>query len=55
MCIRDRISTDGPHHNVLKLKPPIVFTEDDADRVVELLDSILGDSVLARGAVRTAN
>lgn len=49
------ISTDGPHHNVLKLKPPIVFTEDDADRVVELLDSILGDSVLARGAVRTAN
>jgi len=32
------LSTDGPLHNVLKIKPPIVFTEEDADRVVSELD-----------------
>lgn len=25
------ISSDGPHDNVLKLKPPMVFTKDNAD------------------------
>ena len=25
------ISTDGPHHNVLKLKPPIPFSVDDGN------------------------
>ncbi|SVB89639.1 uncharacterized protein METZ01_LOCUS242493, partial [marine metagenome] len=28
------ISTDGPLHNVLKIKPPMVFNEDNADRLV---------------------
>jgi len=23
--------TDGPHHNVLKLRPPLIFSESDAD------------------------
>ena len=36
------ISTDGPLHNVLKIKPPIVFTENDADRLVRTLDKLLG-------------
>ena len=35
------ISTDGPLHNVLKLKPPLVFSAQNADRVVETLDKIL--------------
>lgn len=25
------ISSDGPHENVLKLKPPMVFTKENAD------------------------
>jgi 4-aminobutyrate aminotransferase-like enzyme/Ser/Thr protein kinase RdoA (MazF antagonist) len=29
------LSTDGPYHNVIKIKPPIVFTRDDADFVVQ--------------------
>ncbi len=33
--------TDGPHHNVLKLRPPLVFTEEDADLLVETLDAVL--------------
>jgi 4-aminobutyrate aminotransferase-like enzyme/Ser/Thr protein kinase RdoA (MazF antagonist)/murein DD-endopeptidase MepM/ murein hydrolase activator NlpD len=33
--------TDGPHHNVIKLRPPLVFTEQDADLFVRTLDEIL--------------
>jgi 4-aminobutyrate aminotransferase-like enzyme len=40
------ISTDGPLHNVLKMKPPIVFDAENADRVVETLDKILHETCL---------
>jgi 4-aminobutyrate aminotransferase-like enzyme/Ser/Thr protein kinase RdoA (MazF antagonist) len=33
--------TDGPHHNVIKLRPPLVFSEADADLFVKTLDAIL--------------
>jgi len=33
--------TDGPHHNVLKLRPPLVFIEADADLFVKTLDEVL--------------
>jgi 4-aminobutyrate aminotransferase-like enzyme/Ser/Thr protein kinase RdoA (MazF antagonist) len=33
--------TDGPHHNVLKLRPPLVFSESDADLFVEIFDEVL--------------
>ena len=33
--------TDGPHHNVIKLRPPLVFTEADADLFVKALGAIL--------------
>ena len=35
--------TDGPHHNVIKLRPPLIFTETDADLFVSTLDSILAE------------
>ncbi len=40
------LSTDGPDHNVLKIKPPLVFTEADADRLSATLDEVLQDSAL---------
>lgn len=35
------LSTDGPHENVLKIKPPLVFTAADADHLVRTMDRIL--------------
>lgn len=35
--------TDGPHHNVIKLRPPLIFTESDADLFNATLDVILGE------------
>jgi 4-aminobutyrate aminotransferase-like enzyme len=40
------ISTDGPLENVLKMKPPIVFSEKNADEVVNALDKILQEDCL---------
>jgi 4-aminobutyrate aminotransferase-like enzyme len=44
--LRDRgvlLSTDGPCHNVLKIKPPLVFTRDDADFLVATLGVVLAE------------
>lgn len=35
------LSTDGPDHNVLKIKPPLVFTTADADFLLATLDDVL--------------
>jgi len=35
------ISTDGPYHSVLKVKPPICFTTENVDTMVSNLDQIL--------------
>lgn len=35
------ISIDGPLHNVIKIKPPMVFNRKNADRYVNTLDGIL--------------
>ena len=35
------LSTDGPLHNVLKIKPPMVLTADDVDLAVRALDDEL--------------
>lgn len=40
------ISTDGPLHNVLKIKPPMVFSREDADRLVTTLDGILAEDAV---------
>ena len=37
------LSTDGPGHDTLKIKPPLVIEAADIDRVVETLDALLGE------------
>ncbi|GAB4186455.1 MAG: aminotransferase class III-fold pyridoxal phosphate-dependent enzyme [Wenzhouxiangellaceae bacterium] len=42
------IGSDGPHHNVLKIRPPMCFDDAAADRLLSALEAILcGDSRLA--------
>lgn len=35
------LGTDGPFHNVIKIRPPMPFSESDADLLVDTLDRIL--------------
>jgi len=35
------ISTDGPDDSVLKTKPPLCFTKENAEQVVEAIDKVL--------------
>jgi 4-aminobutyrate aminotransferase-like enzyme/Ser/Thr protein kinase RdoA (MazF antagonist) len=44
--LRDRgilAGTDGPHHNVIKLRPPLIFTDADADLFTSTLAQILSE------------
>ena len=43
------LSIDGPLHNVLKLKPPIVFNEENVDFLVSTLDKILAEDAAQPG------
>jgi 4-aminobutyrate aminotransferase-like enzyme len=40
------MSTDGPDHNVLKIKPPLCFDRSDADLLAHFLDLVLAESPL---------
>ena len=49
--MRDRgvlLSTDGPFHNVLKIKPPMVWTEAEVDELLGTLDAVLAEQALRR-------
>ncbi|MGK9263128.1 aminotransferase class III-fold pyridoxal phosphate-dependent enzyme [Sinorhizobium meliloti] len=35
------LSSEGPQHNVLKIKPPAPFSADDCDRFLDALDAVL--------------
>jgi 4-aminobutyrate aminotransferase-like enzyme len=41
------ISSAGPHGNVLKIRPPLVFGTDHADLLVEMLDQALAEVKVA--------
>jgi 4-aminobutyrate aminotransferase-like enzyme len=37
------LGTDGPHHNVVKIRPPMPFTDSDADRLLATFDDVLSE------------
>lgn len=40
------MSLDGPDHNVIKIKPPLCFSEEDARYLIHYLDKILSEDFL---------
>jgi 4-aminobutyrate aminotransferase-like enzyme len=40
------MSTDGPDHNVLKIKPPMVFNEANAEELIFYLRKILQEDFM---------
>jgi len=40
------MSTDGPLHNVLKIKPPMVISEADIARLLGYLDLVLAEDFM---------
>lgn len=42
------LSTEGPLHNVLKIKPPIIFKKVHVDMFIMALEDVLDDTVLAQ-------
>ena len=40
------MSTDGPLHNVVKIKPPVVFRPGDVDFLMEMLEKTLGEDFM---------
>jgi 4-aminobutyrate aminotransferase-like enzyme/Ser/Thr protein kinase RdoA (MazF antagonist) len=50
--LRDRgilAGTDGPHHNVIKLRPPLVLREEDGNLFIETLDDVLQEDAAQPG------
>lgn len=40
------MSTDGPYHNVIKIKPPMVFGRKDADFLLEILEKVFREDFM---------
>lgn len=40
------MSTDGPDHNVLKIKPPLVFSKENSKELINRLESVLAEDFM---------
>jgi 4-aminobutyrate aminotransferase-like enzyme/Ser/Thr protein kinase RdoA (MazF antagonist) len=43
------LGTDGPHHNVLKIRPPMPFDTTNADQLVDVLERVLSEDFTRQG------
>ena len=39
------LGTDGPYHNVVKIRPPMPFNLENAEELVETFDRILAEDL----------
>lgn len=49
------MSTDGPNHNVLKIKPPLVFSIENAKELILRLDRVFGEDYMVFDTILTQN
>jgi 4-aminobutyrate aminotransferase-like enzyme len=42
------MSADGPQHNVIKIKPPLTFTKENAQQLLWYLRKVLAEDVMRR-------
>jgi 4-aminobutyrate aminotransferase-like enzyme len=42
------MSSDGPDHNVIKIKPPLTFTKENAKEVLFYLQKVLTEEVMRK-------
>ena len=42
------MSTDGPLHNVIKIKPPMCITEEQAKEVLIRLEKVFGEDFMTK-------
>jgi len=49
------VGTDGPHHNVLKLRPPLIFSDADAHHFTSTLSSILSEPPVCQGTAEAVS
>jgi 4-aminobutyrate aminotransferase-like enzyme len=40
------MSSDGPQHNVIKIKPPLTFTKENTKEVIFYLHKIFGEDYM---------
>ncbi|NND62633.1 MAG: aminotransferase class III-fold pyridoxal phosphate-dependent enzyme [Flavobacteriaceae bacterium] len=40
------MSTDGPDHNVIKIKPPMVFSKENAEELLHRMELVLGEDFM---------
>jgi 4-aminobutyrate aminotransferase-like enzyme len=40
------LSTDGPAHNVIKIKPPLVFSKQNANQILYLLNKVFQEDLM---------
>jgi 4-aminobutyrate aminotransferase-like enzyme len=48
------IGTEGPHDNILKIRPPLTFGRSDAEMLLDRLDRILGEDACRAGSPSAA-
>ena len=43
------LSRDGVHHNIIKIKPPIVFNDENVDMLMKVLDVVVKELAVEIG------
>lgn len=46
------LGTDGPYHNVIKIKPPLIITKADVDLFIKALDEVIAEAPWRNRAAR---